>query len=82
MKGNFLQLVVKSVTSFCNTDATAYSNAHFGPDATIIIALDDIACTAYESRLIDCMHDKNTVDCSHSGDAGVQCVPRELHQFF
>ena len=60
------------------TDSTAYSNAHFGPDATIIIGLDDVACTAYDSRLIDCPHDSNTSDCSHSDDAGVQCVPREF----
>lgn len=78
MSWNFLQLVVKYITSSCYTDATAYNNAHFGQDATIIIALDDLACTAYESRLIDCTHDRNTIDCSHSGDAGVRCVPREL----
>jgi len=60
---------------YSGSDATAYINAHFGPDATIIIALDDVACTAYESRLIDCSHDRNIADCSHSDDAGVQCVP-------
>ena len=63
------------------TDATAYISAHFGPDATIIIALDDVACTPYESRLIDCPHDRNIADCSHSEDAGVQCVPRESYQY-
>ena len=67
------------LTLFCYTDATAYGNAHFSSDATIIIALDDIACTPYESRLIDCPHDLNTADCSHSEDAGVQCVASMLH---
>ena len=51
-------------------DATAYENAHFGPDANIIIGLDDVACTTAQSRVIDCTHDSNTGDCSHSDDAG------------
>ena len=70
-----------SIINFIYTDATAYISAHFGPDATIIIALDDVACTPYESRLIDCPHDRNISDCSHSEDAGVQCVPRESYQY-
>ena len=59
-------------------DATAYENAHFGPDANIIIALDDVACTTAQSRVIDCTHDSNTGDCSHSDDAGVQCIPSKF----
>jgi len=65
-------------TLLYTTDATAYSNAHFGQDTSIIIALDDVACTTTQSRLIDCTHYSNTIDCSHSEDAGVQCVPSEL----
>ena len=65
-------------TPLYTTDATAYSNAHFGQDTSIIIALDDVACTTAQSRLIDCTHDSDTADCSHSDDAGVQCVPSEL----
>ena len=65
--------------SFCCADATAYSNAHFGQNPNIIIALDDVTCTTAQSRLIDCVYDNNTGDCSHSDDAGVQCVPREFH---
>ena len=65
--------------SFCCADATAYSNAHFGQNPNIIIALDDVTCTAAQSSLIDCAYDSNTGDCSHSDDAGVQCVPREFH---
>ena len=65
--------------SYSSTDSTAYSSAHFGQNSAVIIALDDVACTVYESRLIDCTYDSNTADCTHSEDAGVQCVPRELH---
>ena len=64
--------------SYSSTDSTAYSNAHFGQNSDIIIALDDVACTVYESRLIDCPYDSHIADCTHSEDAGVQCVPREL----
>ena len=57
----------------------AYSSAHFGQNSAIIIALDDVACTVYESRLIDCPYDSIVADCTHSQDAGVQCVTRELN---
>ena len=60
------------------TDATAYSSAHFGQNTNIIIALDDIACTTAQSRLIDCTYDSNTADCGHSEDAGVACAAREF----
>ena len=63
---------------FLHTDSTAYSSAHFGQNSAVIIALDDVACTVYESRLIDCPYDSHIADCTHSEDAGVQCVPREL----
>ena len=71
-------LMMKASVIFC-TDSTAYFNAHFGQNSAIIIALDDVACTVYESRLIDCPYDNNTADCTHSQDAGVQCVARELY---
>ena len=58
-------------------DATAFSNAHFGL-GTVPILLDDVACTVYESRIINCPYDNNTVDCTHSQDAGVRCKAREL----
>ena len=61
-------------------DATAFSNAHFGL-GTVPILLDDVACTVYESRLINCPYDSNTADCTHSRDAGVRCVSRELHSY-
>ena len=64
---------------FFHTDSTPYSNAHFGQNSAIIIALDNVACTVYESRLINCPYDSNVADCTHSDDAGVGCVARELH---
>ena len=76
-----LKVVTFFFCIFCpshSADATAYSDGYFGQDTSIIIALDDVACTTAQSRLIDCAHDSNTTDCSHSEDAGVQCVPSEL----
>ena len=77
LKDEYYKAVVLVTNSFL-TDATAYSNAHFGQNANIIIALDDVACTTAQSRLIDCTYDSNTADCSHSDDAGVTCVAREF----
>ena len=73
--------VDKNFVLFFYIDSTAYSSAHFGQNSAIIIALDDVACTVSESRLIDCPYDSNTADCTHSQDAGVQCVARELYSF-
>ena len=58
-------------------DATAYSSANFG-QGTLPILVDDVACTAYESRLIDCPYNSHTSDCTHSLDAGVRCVASKL----
>ena len=74
------KLLVLEMT--CNSssyfvDAIAYSNAYFGQGTSLSIYLDDVACTTAQSRLIDCSYDSNTGDCSHSEDAGVQCVARE-----
>ena len=63
--------------AYVQSDATAFSNANFG-QGTVPILLDDVACTATQPRLVDCSYDGNTADCSHSHDAGVQCVSREL----
>lgn len=56
------------------TDATAFSNARFGP-GTGPIHLDDVRCTGMEARLFDCPRDADTLDCSHADDAGVICTP-------
>ena len=66
------------LSAYVQSDATAFSNANFG-QGTVPILLDDVACTATQPRLIDCSYDSNTADCSHSHDAGVRCVSRELH---
>ena len=61
-----------------HADATAFSNANFG-QGTVPILLDDVACTATISRLVDCPYDSNTADCTHSQDAGVRCISCELY---
>ena len=58
-------------------DSTAYSNAHFGQGSTIIIAMDNVACTGSEATLFSCTH-TTSHNCGHHEDAGVQCVPREF----
>ena len=67
-----------SHSSCVHADATAFSNANFG-QGTVPILLDDVACTASQSRLVDCSYDSNTADCTHSRDAGVRCISREFY---
>ncbi len=52
--------------------ATAYVSARFGAGAGPIV-MDDVRCTATESRLIDCPATFNH-NCVHSEDAGVRCI--------
>ena len=73
-----LFMLQRFFSAYVQSDATAFSNANFG-QGTVPILLDDVACTATQSRLVDCSYDSNTADCSHSHDAGVRCVSRELH---
>ena len=56
-------------------DASAIPFARFGPGSGPIL-LDDVACTGFEDRLIDCRYDSNTGDCSHPNDASVRCQPK------
>ena len=53
------------------SDATAYSNAHFG-QGTGPILLDDVACVGNESRLVDCQY-TSVHNCAHIEDAGASC---------
>ena len=59
-----------------HADSTAYSSAYFGQESTIIIAMDDVACTGSEATLFSCTH-TTSHNCTHAQDAGIQCVPRE-----
>ena len=52
--------------------ATAVSFATFGQGAGPIV-MDDVRCTATESRLIDCPANFNH-NCVHGEDAGVRCT--------
>ena len=57
------------------TDAVARDGAYFG-QGTGDVVLDDVSCSGYEDRLIDCSHRGIGVnDCNHYEDAGVICVP-------
>ena len=60
---------------FLLTDAVARVGAYFGR-GTGDIVLDDVSCSGYEDRLIDCSHRGLGVDdCNHYEDAGVVCIP-------
>ena len=59
-------------SSYNNIDAVSFSSAYFG-QGIVPIALDDVSCTGSESQLLSCSYDSNTVDCSHSEDAGARC---------
>ena len=60
------------------SDATAFSNAHFG-QGIIPILLDNVGCSGSESQLTDCPYDPGTSDCSHSDDAGVRCQAGQMY---
>ena len=62
----------KNVTISFFVDSVAFTNNNFG-SGTGKIYLDDVQCSGNEARLIDCVYDSQTSDCSHSRDAGVRC---------
>jgi len=72
----FKNVAAKRLPPHSLADSTAYSSAHFGQGDTIIIAIDDVACTGSEATLFSCAH-STSHNCVHSQDAGAQCVPRE-----
>ena len=61
----------------CETDAVAFSSAHFGA-GTGTIYLDNVGCTGSETNLTDCSR-SSTVSCTygHMEDAGVRCQGME-----
>ena len=61
---------------FSHTDATPFSSAATFGQGAGLIALNNVACTAYESRLIDCPYTNSTAGCSHSNDVGANCSSR------
>ena len=52
--------------------STPFYNAHFGQGSGNIW-LDNVHCTGFEQRLVDCMFDANSAEDSHSEDAGLRC---------
>lgn len=50
----------------------AYRSAHFG-EGSGPIWLDNIGCSGSETHLLDCPHQTDTSEDSHSEDVGVAC---------
>ena len=53
---------------------TPVNRAGYGR-GTGTVLIDDLACTPFESRLIDCRGRFGSSNCNHGEDAGVICVP-------
>ena len=69
-------------TTSPNTDALAFSGAHFGT-GTGDIFLDDVGCSGIESSLLDCSYvSGSNIYChyGHSEDVGVRCQGKVYNQ--
>ena len=56
-------------------DATAYPGGRFG-QGTGPIFVDNSGCSGNEPRLLSCVYDTHTADCTHAEDAGLRCSGR------
>ena len=66
--------VYQLINNYVIPGATAYSYSYFG-GGTGGIYLDDMSCSGFEDRLIDCGHDGIGVhNCDHTDDAGARCM--------
>lgn len=64
------------VPSIIAAGAVAFSFSHFGA-GTGGILLDNLGCSGFESRLLDCSHPTIGIhNCDHNADAGVRCQGR------
>lgn len=69
------QNVVHSFSYGVYSDAVARTGAYYGQGSGAIL-LDDVSCSGFENKLIDCTHRGIGInDCVHYEDAGVVCVP-------
>ena len=69
-------------TTSPNTDALAFSGAHFGT-GTGDIFLDDVGCSGTESSLLDCSYvSGSNIYChyGHSEDVSVRCQGKVYNQ--
>ena len=54
--------------------------AGFGAGVGMPIYVDNALCFGEEKKLLDCLYDPHTADCSHNKDVGVKCVPKGAHK--
>ena len=46
-------------------------------DGTGPILMDNVGCYGWETRLIDCSHNRDTSEDTHERDIAVHCIPGE-----
>ena len=51
---------------------TAYYSSYFGRGVGLI-HLDEVRCSGFEPKLLDCLHSTQLTHCDHRDDAGVKC---------
>ena len=67
-------MLILHIKIFIVAGVISYSSGHFGQGSGPIF-INDVTCNGSESRLIDCVYDKNTTKNTHAEDAGVHCQP-------